>query len=409
MSRTFAIGALALLGCTGELRFDDAAVASMDAAAPPGADAGAIDASERDGGPPPPLDAGACAGGLAAGFTSSPIRGLGASDGVHAAATPSGLVVATSGGGVTLTWVGLDGASAGTATVDGNRAWGVAADGSGAAGVLVDRGSDELWLVVVEPGGAERFAHRLLGGVPHDVTENEWFGTGIRAGRVTWTGSQWATYHTVQRLWNDGVAHYGDTLRFFDASGAPAGGGWGWGCSHSMEVRIVQGASGIGPLCVSDCFPGKGVYFSHRTELFEDPSGDCRGRVDTRLGGIAPVAGGFLAAFSTPHGRASRDVALVRVGDDRSVSAPVWVTDAAGDDADVHLAAFAGGALVGWTAGGADRLARVDAAGVLVEGPVDLPAGLARASDFVPLPGGAVAWVTTMGSSLAIAHLRVCE
>ncbi|MCB9597399.1 MAG: hypothetical protein H6719_32035 [Sandaracinaceae bacterium] len=411
--------ALLLVGCTGELRLDDdGGGAAMDASRPPGTDAGSFDAGDVDaagrdaGGPPPGLDAGPCAGGLVEDFSVTPIAGLPTSDGAHAAATPDGLVVATSGAsGVTLTWVDWTGATLGTASVAGNRAWGVAADDGGAAGVLVDRSSDEMWAVVVERDGSPRFEQRLLGGVSHDVTNNEWFGTGIRAGRMTWTGSQWATYHTVQRLWNDGIAHYGDTLRFLDAStGAAAGGGWGWGCSHSMEVRIAQSATRTGPLCVSDCFPGKGVYFDHNTELFVDPSGNCAGRIDTRIGGIATQSGGFLASFSSPNGRSSADVALVAVGDDRRAMPPVWLTEDGTDDTDVHAARFGSGALVGWVAGGTDRLARVDASGAPVGAAVDVPgAGLARASDFVELDGGDVAWVTGAGSTLAIARVRACE
>ncbi|MEZ4335846.1 MAG: hypothetical protein R3B82_04390 [Sandaracinaceae bacterium] len=404
--------AMMLGACTGDLHVDTDG--GMDGSSPPvrdGATGG--DAGDRDGGGPPPgVDAGPCAGGLAEDFSITPIAGLSAGSGeVFAAAAGDGLVVATTAGGVTLTWVDLAGATHGSASVAGNRAWGVAADGGGGAGVLVDRAGDEMWAVVVESDGTPRFEERLLGGVPHDVTNNEWFGTGIRAGRIAWTGSQWATYHTVQRLWDDGIAHYGDTLRFLDAtSGAQAGGGWGWGCSHSMDVRIVQGASRTGPLCVSDCFPGKGVYFNHRTELFADPSGNCAGRVDTQLGGIAPVSDGFLATFATPYGRSSFDVAVVHVADGGSVDAPVWLTDDGVDDANVHASAFGSGALIGWTAGGSDRLARVDASGAIVGAPADVAAaGLSGASDFAALPGGDVAWVTTMGGSLAIARVRTCE
>lgn len=404
--------ALAVGGCTGDLRFDDDG-GTMDGASPPridaaGTDAAGTDAAGRDAGAPG-IDAGPCAGGLLEDFSLTPIAGLGATA-AHAAATPDGLVVATGAGSITLTWVDLAGATRASHTVPGNAAWGVAADGTGAAGVLVDRESDEVWAVVVEPDGGTRFETRLLGGVPHDVTNNEWFGTGIRAGRIHWTGAQWATYHTVQRLWDDGIAHYGDTLRFLDAaSGAAGGGGWGWGCSHSMEVRLAQNAAGTGPLCVSDCFPGKGVFFAHRTELFVDPSGDCGGRIDTRIGGLAPVPGGFLATFSTPAGRSSYDVGLVRVGDDGSVGAPSWLGEGA-DDTNVHATAFLGGALIGWTAGATDRLARVDASGAPIGAAVDVPgAGLAEASDFVALPGGDVAWITRMGGALAIARVRACE
>ena len=405
-----------VVGCTGSITDgsgrDSGPGGSMDAGdAPPGTDAGDVQPGTDAGPGMMGFDAGSCAGGLVDGFSTTPVSGLGGGA-VHAAATATGLVVVTwGGGGVTVTELGLDGSAGASHAVDGNRAWGIARADDGATGVLVDRASDELWAVVLEPDGSTRFEQRLLGGVSHDVTENEWFGTGIRAGRMSWDGAQWVTYHTVQRLWDDGVAHYGDTLRFLDATtGAQGGGGWSWGCSHSMAVGLAENASGTGAVCVSDCFPGKGVYFSHRTELFEDPSGDCRGRIDTQLGGIAPTGGGFLIAFATPHTRSGADVALVHAGDDRSVGEPIWLTDDAAADSDVCIAEFDGGALVGWSAGGVDRLAHVDASGAVVEGPVDAPgAGLSGASDFVALPGGGVAWVSVGGGSATLAQVYPCE
>ena len=403
-----------LVSCVGELVNErDGSPPDMDSAVPPGTDAGERDAGDGDdGGVPPGIDGGPCAGGLAEDFSLTPIAGLATVDGAHAAASDDGLVIATGerGAGVQITRVDLAGATLGSAMVPGNAVWGVAF-GDGATGVLVDRASDELWLVAVETDGATRFEQRLLGGISHDVTNNEWFGTGIRAGRMTWTGTEWATYHTVQRLWDDGIAHYGDTLRFHEAAtGARAGTrGWGWGCSHSMEVGITQNASGTGPVCVSDCFPGKGVYFEHRTELFEDPSGNCAGRIDTRLGGIAAASDGFWIAFATPEGRASADVALMHVADGGTAGPVIWLTEDGAADADVHIAPFGDGTLVGWTSGGTDRLARVDASGAIVGAPVDIAeAALARASDFVTLPGGDVAWVTGAGSTMAIARVRSC-
>jgi len=404
-----------VVGCTGDITggaADSGTHEGMDAGeAPPGTDAGEAPPGTDAGPGTMGSDAGSCAGGLVEGFSTTPVGGLSGTS-AHAAATATGLVVVTWGGSaITVTELGLDGATGATHTVDGNRAWGIARADDGATGVLVDRASDELWAVVLEPDGSTRFEERLLGGVSHDVTENEWFGTGIRAGRMSWDGSQWVTYHTVQRLWDDGVAHYGDTLRFLDAAtGAQGGGGWSWGCSHSMEVGLAQNADGTGAVCVSDCYPGKGVYFRHRTELFEDPSANCAGRIDTRLGGIAATDDGFWIAFATPHERGSADVALIHAGDDRSVGEPVWLTDDGAADADVHIARFDAGALVGWSAGGADRLAHVDDAGALIEGPVDAPgAGLSGASDFVALPGGGVAWVSVGGGGATLAQVHPCD
>lgn len=402
--------AISLTGCLGGLTID------LDAGAVDGATTGR-DAAPMDSGPierdagPPPVDAGPCETGLAANFSLSPIAALPPAA-VHAAATRTGgLAIAwASGDGVHLTRIDGAGRTLGADTiVPGNAAWGVAVSNDDSIGVIVDRGSDEMHLVAVGGDGSTLFDTLVIGGVPHDVTENEWFGTNIRAGRLAWTGTTWAVYVTVQRLWSDGIAHYGDTLRFYDSSGSTAGGGWGWGCSHSMEVGIVQNGAGTGPVCVSDCFPGKGVFFNHTTALFDDPSGNCGGRIDTRLGGIAAQSDGFLIAFATPYMRGSMDVALIHVANDQTPGPVQWLTTDATADANVHIAPYGGGALVGWNAGGTERLVAVDRGGSPVLGPEDVPgAGTADASDFVTLEGGDVAWVTRMGAGLAMARVRAC-
>ncbi len=407
---------LFLAGCTGDLTVDLDGDAP-DGATPPADSGPRMDAPRTDAGPdasdPPPMfDAGPCSMGLADNFSITPIMGLPSARGAHAAASNTGgLAIAwPSGDGVLLTLV--DGAArtlGAESVIPGIAPWGVAVSADDTVGVLVERGSDEMWLVGVSADGSTRFETRLLGGVSHDVTENEWFGTGIRAGRLAWTGSRWAAYVTVQRLWSDGVAHYGDTLRYLDAGGTAESGGWGWGCSHSMQVGITHNGTGIGPVCVSDCFPDKGVFFAHRTELFNDPSGNCGGRIDTRLGGIAALSDGFLVAFATPHMRSSADVALIHVANDRTASPTEWLTSDGAVDADVHIGPYGDGALVGWNGGGTDRLAAVDRTGSPILGPEDgAAAGLGDASDFVRLSDGDAAWVTPMGSGLAMARVRAC-
>src|SRR5690606_29040233 len=151
---------------------------------------------------------------------------------------------ATSGGGAIVAWRGsaaiqiahVDGSGdvVTESTVEGSRLFGLAAHDQGRA-VLVSRSPDILALVILDHTGAVVSDQTVIGGVPHDVGENEWFGTLIQQGAITWTGTQWALYYTVQRLWSDGVAHYGDQLRLYDADGSSHSTVWGWGCSHSME------------------------------------------------------------------------------------------------------------------------------------------------------------------------------
>lgn len=423
--RVAAALALALAGCQGVLVGD-----GRDAYVPPGVDAGA----GRDAGPPPDrdagpgvdggramdagrpgfdasdpgFDAGSCGGAFGT-IAITPLSGVGGRPYFAAPTDTDGAVVASIGAGsARLARYSGAGALVGAAVdVTGNGLFGFDASADTWT-AMVSRGSDALYLVGVEPSGATRFEIRLLGEVDHDVTNNEWFGSLLRAGRVLWTGSRWAAYYTVQRLWPDGIAHYGDQLRFFDGSGADDGTAWGWGCSHSMEVRIEHNGTTLAPVCASDCYPAKGIHVNHRGGmLYPDEGGsNCAGGYGTSLGDVVPMSDGFFVTFTATDARASHDVAVVRVGNDYSIGAVQWLTTDDFRDANVRSARYGAGFVVAWSGSGGDRLARFDASGALAEGPIDAAsAGLSGSSDFFVYSSGDVGWVTGGG---ALARLRAC-
>lgn len=390
----------------------DAFVDGRDVGVPDDTNAPPIDTGGApvDTGPTPidsgmetPFDGGPCgSGGLASRLSLVDVAGAGGGSRAYPTSTGGSAMAFQSGGSIGV--VRLDGSGApfgARVDVTGDGLWGVAAGGDSMA-VLVSRG-DELLLVVIG-GGAITHEERLLGAVPHDVTNNEWFGDLLRAGRLDYDGTGWVTYSTVQRLWPDGVAHYGDTLRSFTPAGTPSGVSWDWGCSHSMEVRLAQGHGTDGAVCSSDCYPGKGVYFEHRTEVFMDASGNCAGFVAQRLGGIAPVSDGYWIAWTSPEGRGSSDPAISHVVGG-APGAPIWLSDAAGDASDMHIAPYGSGLLVGWNEGGSGHLATLAASGAIVGTVETIDASvLAGADDFFVYVGGDVGFAT--GSR--IARLRAC-
>lgn len=398
-------------GCTGELqgapRGDAGSMdAHVDAFVDPTIDTGPrIDASAPgiDAGHETPIDAGPCsATTLAGSITTTSIPG--ASGATRAFPTSTGgAVVGWSGSGITLQR--LDGAGAafgGAVAITGDGLWGVAASDD-AYGALVSRG-DELVLVLTTTTDTVTHEERLMGAVPHDVTNNEWFGDLLRQGRLDWTGTRWLTYSTVQRLWPDGIAHYGDTLRAFTPAGAPDTTYWGWGCSHSIDVRLSHDASGQPtPVCSADCYPGKGVFYAHDTQVFLDPSGNCMGYVAQHLGGVAPLPSGNWVGWTSAEGRGSQDPAVALVG--ASVGAPIWLSSDAADASDMHLAPFEGGLVAAWVEGSSGHIVRLDAAGAMVGSIESIDAGLlSGADDFLVLSGGDVGWA--VGSRFA--RLRAC-
>lgn len=371
-----------------------------DGDAPPDAPAFPTD-SGRD----PSIDAGPCGATLAASISATPIPGV-----------PSGaLAYPSASGGVALAW--HDGSAISIQRADGAGAlagpaisiaadglWGLAASPS-SVGALLSRG-DELVLAIRALDGAAIAETRLYGAVPHDVTNNEWFGTLLRAARLDFDGARWFTYSTVQRLWPDGIAHYGDTLRSYALEGGDESTIWGWGCSHALEVRLTHGTGGIAPVCSSDCYPGKGVFFMHRTELFLDPSGDCMGFARQRLGGIAAVAGGSLVGFTSAEGRSSVDPAIVRIGDDRVRGAVQWLSSEAGDERELHIGPLGAGGVALWLEGSQGRIARLDpTSGAAVGAAEAIDAALIEnASDVFRLSDGDTAWVV----SGRLVRLRAC-
>jgi hypothetical protein len=409
-------------------------VAGNEQAGSGGLDAG-IDAAVTDAST---TDAGPCTGQtLAASLTVTEVPGTSpppppaqrwnsSHEELHAAPMPGGGALLAWGGGdgVHLTRVDDSLARVGDdVIIDGNAPWGVAVDQSGDTwGVLVDRGTDVLALVLVGPGGGIISDQVLIGGVDHNVVNNQWFGDGIRGGRLAWTGDGWAAYYTVQQLYDDGLQHYGDQLRFFAADGTPASVGWQWGCSHSMEVRLAYNGAITGPLCASDCYPSKGVFFNHNTFLYGDETGsDCSGGYATHLGGLVPMPDGFWAAYTAIDDRPSSDVAIIFVSNTTTgsswrvlheVGTPVWMTDDAIDQAGPHIARLGDNLVVGWSQSGDSQLqlAALDTGQPL--GPAEsVPeANLAGAGDFFVYANSDVGWplVSPSGATISLARLRDC-
>lgn len=311
--------------------------------------------------------------------------------------------------GLALTQLDASGLRVGdSVSVDGAEIYGLAVHDDAWA-VLFSRGSDELLIRSVTASGAQRFETRLLGAVDHAITENEWFGSLIRGGRLIWTGSQWVAYYAVQRLWDDGVAHYGDQIQRINDDGGSGGLVWDWGCSHSMEVRLAHNGTALGPLCASDCFPEPGgVHFSHRTFVYKDSGGNCSGGWSAHLGGVVPTAGAFWLGFSSSDDRPAHDAALVRITDSKQLGEIVWLTEGA-NISEYHIGPFGEGTLAAWHQGGESMFQAVDSEGVAEGTPEVLAAvGLTGATDFFEFSNGDAGWVMRVDGSVQVARLKPC-
>lgn len=375
------------------------------------------DATPEGAAPQGPDAPATCPAALAERLTKTAVSDTRAAATLFAAALPDeGTLLAwPAADGVHLTRTDASGARVGKDTlVPGVTPYGLAVSDS-AYGVLVSRGSDALHLVLVSPAGAPLRDEKLLGGVDHTVTNNQWFGTGIRAGRLLWTGAAWAAYFTLQRLWSDGVAHYGDTLRLYKPDGSPQSQSWDWGCSHSMEVRLAQrpGAGPLGALCSADCYPKKGVVLNRQTLLHSDnAASNCAGGYGTHLGGLLPLSDGFWAAFTARDGRTSADLALVRIDAKGAGSTPLWLSEDKGDESQPRIQQYGEELLAAYrTADKRDLFLRLKLdSGAALGAAAPLPGSdLSAASDLHRYPSGSVGWAQSGPSGLSILRLRACR
>jgi hypothetical protein len=292
-------------------------------------------------------------------------------------------------------------------TVAGTTVHGIAAMPDGVA-LLVARAPDKLLLVKLGAAGNVVFEKLLSGNSDHAVVGSEWFSYDptffAESGRLVWTGSKLIAYMPIFRRWPDNIAHTGDTLRNLDANGNPTGGtGWSWGCSHSLDVRLS--ADGTVPICLSDCYPEKAIVLGRNSVVSEEPSGNCAGSSNTKLGGLTTVAGASWLTFASSEGRSSRDVVLMKIGDPTKR----YLTQG-GDASSPHLAAFGNGMVAGWRIGNVATVQRLDTQGNTVGAPENVSATpFGEGDDFLSWPGGDAGWLSSSGNTWKLARLGACD
>lgn len=282
-------------------------------------------------------------------------------------------------------------------SVEGMNVFGVAATNTDIA-FLVSRMPDYMTFIRVDNAGQTLAKADLVGGGDHNVVGVEWFGEFARTGRlVRQADGKYVAYHALHRRWPDNIGHQGDTLRVLNADGTAAGGGWGWGCSHSMDERLADGPSGLVPICISDCYPGKGIYFRHNAaQITDDPQANCAGGYSTELGGLAVTNAGFFLVYQDSKGAAHLghfDANGTSISD-RSLTEP----------GSSRLARYEDGLLFGT---GNTSLEKWDAQGMPTGEKVDIAAALPN-QDFESRPDGQVAWASIQGTKLTVVRVRTC-
>ncbi|GMV15205.1 MAG: hypothetical protein KJ015_04365 [Myxococcales bacterium] len=337
---------------------------------------------------------------------------------IYGAVMPSGdtAIAWMSGGNIYVTRVNAAGTRLGTDySVPGLHVHGFTATTDGYA-MLVARSPDHLYFVKLNTSGAVVVDKDLIGGCNQATIGCEWYSYSstfaAEGGRLHFKGSGYTAYFPIYRRWPDNIAHTGDTLRHLDLSGNAGTGsvaGWGWGCSHSLDLRLAQNGTTVGPVCLSDCYASKSILWADSKVISSEPSGNCAGTSGAALGGFVSVSGGYWLSYVSPEGRPNKDIAVAKLDTAGNVSTKVWLTSNSVDDDSAHLVAFKGGLLAAWRTGTTRTLQELDiTTGNPVGAPVTTTSAFRAKDDFFAYPNGDAGWVYASGANLILARYSKC-
>ena len=309
--------------------------------------------------------------------------------------------------------------------VDGEFVNGFVAHTDGYA--LLVRRAETMVFVRTDKTGKTTKEVVLVGNNNHTKVNDKWVDSWGHRGRLLWSDKdkKYAAYFGHNMLWSNGK-HQGDILMYLDATGKKVSGGWGWGCSHSIDVRIAHNGARFGPVCASDCYPKKSISFNHRTLLREE-SGNCSGNVSATLGGLVPLSGnGFALSFASTYRNKKQEkqneIGLLHITSAGKLGHVKWLTNAPTvAKHSPQMAAYGSNFLVGWLEGSATKLAVVDLQGASVIKAMTASVPLAAScpasrfscadrGDFENTPDGDVIWATrTATKELTYVRVRYCQ
>jgi hypothetical protein len=253
----------------------------------------------------------------------------------------------------------------------------------------------------------------IVGGGTHTEVLDEWIDVWHHEGRLAWDGDQsYAAYHGRTRMGVSGQQQ-GDKLGLFTLDGSPTDGGWPWGCSKSLDVRLSYRNDTPIPICLSDHDPEPGgIVFNNSLVISEEPGAG--GYSDASLGGLVVTINGFCVTYASVEDRedvpdAAFSCVALPAGD---VGDKVWLSETPQtEERGLHLARYEAGFLAAWIADGEYVFSPLAADGTPSGAQsVDLGVEFNERDDFVNLPGGDVAWAYTWDdpSTLKIVRITSC-
>jgi len=290
----------------------------------------------------------------------------------------------------------------------GSRVRGLVAHDDGSYAVLLKNGAT-LSLSKRAANGSSTWTTNLNSTIAEDSSP-------LGGHRLAYGGGIYAAYWAVHGISGNYDGHEGDQLTFVNDSGVIQGGGWSWGCSHSMAELVGYHANDAAftAFCSTDCYPSPiGLKMNYGTTIFQG-DGNCRGLGSVQLGQMAAAETGWKVAFNAQDtaGSVAYGVGLATAGGGLTPSV-VWLTATAGSYERDPVMARIGSTtperyLVGWRTwnDGVFHIGVIDNDGVFLEEPEEMsgagPGWGNRDDSFRGSTGGSVAWLEGSAGSTTL-------
>lgn len=325
-------------------------------------------------------------------------------------------------------------------TVPGDDVRGLVVHDDGVA-LLVARGI-KLYLVRLTAAGDTSFEVMVEGADDTGEAGARFLDLGLRAGALDWDGKLYTVYAAIKQNYGPQGTHEGDVLTSFDAQGTRNDqGGWDWGCSHSLDLRLAPGMGKLAPICQADVYPKPGIIARNSRQLVATPdltggggaiwSGYASQPRAALLGGAVADGDSVFISFASDDAgsRATRDIGVLRFGES-SIGSKVWHSALPADQIawSPELMRFGKNLLLYWETSAVEdssaesyvgHLMELTPEGAATSTTTQIPAGETGAAPFtlkardvpaVSVPGGdAVYLASPTATSLSVVRLRSCE
>jgi hypothetical protein len=236
--------------------------------------------------------------------------------------------------------------------IDGDLIYDLVAHDDGVALLLLH--NMRMYIIKLSNYGEEIFKTELT---DNDDRTEPW-----HRGKLAWDGEKYAAYFAIHATAGWAEGHDGDKLKYIDRDGQILTGGWEWGCSHSMDVRILFVENTDMPICISDCYPGPGIYLKNRYHL-SSVYGNCAGRTDARFGQVVEFGDWMAMVYLSIDGRDNWDVLFNAFSTDfdYSVKTEKALTNTGDDETNPKIIPYGSESLlVSWERGGSRVFSHVD-------------------------------------------------